>query len=243
VVPPARLGEIARLETMPRGHLEATPLVDRRMLDEGDEAAGHKATGAYRLTGPRHLPHLHDPAGCDDLDATTGSRGDDFEGLDALPSVDHCFDSVTLHEANDTPDVPRCRAKRRDDQWIVRREGPSIQSSQVGCLRSASNRAVTSLGKSLQTVATASRTRPEVHQEQDRDRPERGDHGHRWMSRDRYGPLHRRGCALSPDSGCALRIEVASGRPPAPRRAFHSVHGMEPRPPSGADSCVGHSDP
>ena len=104
---------------MPRGHLEATPLVDRRMLDEGDEAAGHEATGAYRLTGPRHLPHLHDPAGCDDLDATTGSRGDDFEGLDALPSVDHCFDSVTFHEANDTPDVPRRRAKRRDDQWIV----------------------------------------------------------------------------------------------------------------------------
>src|SRR5450759_3319954 len=93
----------------------------RRSQDarRGDEAAGHEAAGAYRLTGPRHLPHLHDPAGCDDLDATTGSRGDDFEGLDALPSVDHCFDSVTFHEANDTPDVPRRRAKPRDDQWIV----------------------------------------------------------------------------------------------------------------------------
>jgi hypothetical protein len=31
---------------MPRGHLDATPLVNRRMLDEGDEAAGHEAAGA-----------------------------------------------------------------------------------------------------------------------------------------------------------------------------------------------------
>src|SRR5450756_732747 len=91
---------------MPRGHLDATPLVDRRMLDEGDEAAGHEAAGAYRLTGPRHLAHLHDPAGCDDLDATTGSRGDDLESLDALPGVDQGLDSVTLHGANNTPEVP-----------------------------------------------------------------------------------------------------------------------------------------
>jgi len=39
---------------------------------------------------------------------------------DAPPdALGYCFDSVTLHEANDTPDVPRCREKRRDDQWIV----------------------------------------------------------------------------------------------------------------------------
>jgi hypothetical protein len=88
---------------MPRGHLDAASLVDRGMLDEGDEAAGHEAAGAYRLTGPRHLAHLNDPARCDDLDATTRPRGDDLERLDALPSVDHCFDSVTLHGANDTP--------------------------------------------------------------------------------------------------------------------------------------------
>jgi hypothetical protein len=72
------------------------------MLDEGDEAAGHEAAGTDRLTGPRHLAHFHDSAGCDDLDATTGARGDDLEGLDALPGVDHRFDSVTLHGANDT---------------------------------------------------------------------------------------------------------------------------------------------
>jgi hypothetical protein len=66
-----------------------------------------------RLTGPRHLPHLHDPAGGDDLDATTGTRGDDLEGLDALPGVDQGLDSVTLHGANTTPEVPARRAKRR----------------------------------------------------------------------------------------------------------------------------------
>ena len=131
---PARLRVVARLETMARGHLDATPLVDRRMLDEGDEAAGHKATGAYRLTGPRHLPHLHDPAGCDDLDATTGSRGDHLESLDALPGVDQGLDSVTFHVANNTPDVPRRRAKRRHHQWIVDR--PSAVSRCLACRRS-----------------------------------------------------------------------------------------------------------
>src|SRR5450756_1635028 len=115
---------------MPRGHLDATPLVDRRMLDEGDEAAG-----AYRLTRPPHLPHLHDRAGCDDLDATTGSRGDDFEGLDALPSVDHCFDSVTFHEANNTPEVPARSAERRHHQWTVpiRAERGAVSPDQARC--------------------------------------------------------------------------------------------------------------
>src|ERR1035437_661432 len=98
---------------MLRGHLDATPLVNRRMLDEGDEAAGHEAAGAYRLTGPRHLAYLHDPAGCDDLDATTGPRGHDFERLDALPGVDQGLDSVTLHGANTTPEVPALSAERR----------------------------------------------------------------------------------------------------------------------------------
>src|SRR5450756_2537509 len=116
---------------MPRGHLDATPLVDRRMLDEGDEAAGHEAACAYRLTGPRHLPHLHDPAGCDDLDATTGSRGDDFEGLDALPRVDHCLDSVALHAGNDPPGVPARSAERLHDQCVVWRPRLDTQRSLV----------------------------------------------------------------------------------------------------------------
>ena len=91
---------------MPRGHLYTTAFVQRRMLDEGDKAGSHEAAGADWLPGPRHLAHLNDPAGRDDLDATTGTGGDDLEGLHALPGVDQCFDSVTLHEANDTPRVP-----------------------------------------------------------------------------------------------------------------------------------------
>src|SRR5450759_5670442 len=113
---------------MPRGHLDATPLVDRRMLDERDETAGHEAAGAYRLTGPRHLAHLHDPAGRDDLDATTGSRGDDLESLDALPGVDQGLDSVTLHEANNTPEVPALSAERRHHQWMVWAASPPFLS-------------------------------------------------------------------------------------------------------------------
>jgi len=73
------------------------------MLDEGDKAGCHEAAGAHWLPGPRHLAHLNDPAGRDDLDATAGPGSDDLEGLHALPGVDQCFDSVTLHGANDTP--------------------------------------------------------------------------------------------------------------------------------------------
>jgi hypothetical protein len=94
------------METMPRGHLDATAFVHRWMLDEGDKAGCHEAAGAHWLPGPRHLAHLNDPAGRDDLDATTGTGGDDLEGLHALPGVDQCFDPVTLHKANDTPRVP-----------------------------------------------------------------------------------------------------------------------------------------
>src|SRR5450756_2566177 len=104
---------------MPRGHLDATPLVDRRMLDKGDEAAGHEAAGTYRLTGPRHLAHLHDPAGRDDLDATTGSRGDDLEGLDALPGVDQGLDSVTLHGAKQYSGGARSQRGTRRYRWMV----------------------------------------------------------------------------------------------------------------------------
>ncbi len=34
---PIRLGPVSRLETMLRGHFNATPLVHRGMLDEGDQ--------------------------------------------------------------------------------------------------------------------------------------------------------------------------------------------------------------
>jgi hypothetical protein len=90
------------------------------MLDEGDEPAGHETARAYRLTSPRHFAHLDDPTGCDDLDATTGSRGDDLESLHALPGVDQGLNAVTLHGANDTPKVPACHTERSHDQWIVR---------------------------------------------------------------------------------------------------------------------------
>jgi hypothetical protein len=95
----------ARLESMPGGDLDATALVDRRVLDEGDQAAGHEAARADRLTSPRHLPHLHHPAGSDDLDPTAGPGRDDLERLDALPGVDHRLDSITFHAANDTPEI------------------------------------------------------------------------------------------------------------------------------------------
>ncbi len=61
-----------------------------------------KRPGADRLAGPRHLADLDDPAGGDDLDATASPGRDDLEGLDALPGVDHGFDSITFHAANDT---------------------------------------------------------------------------------------------------------------------------------------------
>ena len=51
MVPPARLGTFARLEPMPRGHLDAAPLVDRGVLDEGNEAARHEAAGAIDQQG------------------------------------------------------------------------------------------------------------------------------------------------------------------------------------------------
>ena len=99
----ARLCPVWRLEPVARRHLDAAPLVERRVLDEGDEAAGHEAPGAHDLPGPRHLPHLHDAARRDHLDPAARARGDDLERLDALPGVDHGLDSVTLHGANDTP--------------------------------------------------------------------------------------------------------------------------------------------
>jgi len=117
-----RLPAIAGVETMPRGHLDATAFVHRWMLDEGDKAGCHETAGAHWLPGPRHLAHLNDPAGRDDLDATTGTGGDDLEGLHALPGIDQCFDSVTLHEANDTPRVPspaRASGPSRDAELAV----------------------------------------------------------------------------------------------------------------------------
>jgi hypothetical protein len=88
---------------MSRGHLDATAFVQRWMLDEGYEASSHEAAGPDRLPCPRHLTHLDNPTGRNDLDATTGTRGHDLEGLHALPGVDQCFDSIALHVANDTP--------------------------------------------------------------------------------------------------------------------------------------------
>jgi hypothetical protein len=119
--PGAPLRSVARLETMPHRHLDATARVDRGMLDEGDKVARHASavrTGcpvrvtSRTSTAPREVT----------TDATTGARGDDLEGLDALPGVDHRFDTATPHGANDTPDSgrppsPPGTARRSVDRW------------------------------------------------------------------------------------------------------------------------------
>jgi hypothetical protein len=72
---------------MPRGHLDATPLVGRRMLDKCDETGGHEPAGTHDLPGPRHFTHLHDATRRDNFNPAPGARGDNVERLDTTVTV------------------------------------------------------------------------------------------------------------------------------------------------------------
>lgn len=100
---PGDLGSIPRLEAVPCRDLDAAPLIHGGMLDESDQAARHEAAGPDGCAGAGHLAHLHHPARRDDLDAASGARGDDLEGLHALTRVDESFDSIAFHRLKDTP--------------------------------------------------------------------------------------------------------------------------------------------
>ena len=50
---------------------------------------------------------------------STSSRGDDLEGLDALPGVDQGLDSVTLHGAKQYSGGARSQRGTRRYRWMV----------------------------------------------------------------------------------------------------------------------------
>jgi len=104
------LGLAPWVEAMARGLLDATALGGRGVFHQGDQAGRHEPPGPHRLAGARHLPHLHDTACRHDLDAAAGARGDDVEGLRALPGIDYRLDPIAFHASNDTPG----RRTRRD---------------------------------------------------------------------------------------------------------------------------------
>ena len=73
------------------------------MLDQGDEAAGHEASGADGRAAARDLADLDHAAGGRHLDPPPGPRRDDLERLRAaLAGVDDGLDAIAPHRS-----VPR----------------------------------------------------------------------------------------------------------------------------------------
>ena len=69
----------------------------RRVLDEGNQPAGHEPPGPHRRPASRHLGDLYDATRGRDLDPPAGARGDDLEVLDALTGVDHRLHPIAFH--------------------------------------------------------------------------------------------------------------------------------------------------
>ena len=81
------------------------------MLDQGDDARGHKPGRAHRCAAARDLDDLHDGPPGGDLDAPAGTRRDDLERLHTVPDVDRDLDPVAsldpiVREGLVPPDPP-----------------------------------------------------------------------------------------------------------------------------------------
>jgi hypothetical protein len=85
------------LKPVPGALLDATALVGRGVLHEGDQPIRDEPTRSDRLPGAGHLADLDDTPRRHDLDPSTGASRDDLERLDALAGVDNGLDAIAFH--------------------------------------------------------------------------------------------------------------------------------------------------
>src|SRR6266481_2072207 len=76
-----------------------------RVLDHGDDPAGHEPRGPDRGAGPGHLADLDDAATVGDLHAAARPGRRQLIRPGALAGVDHDLDAITLHRRPPSPGV------------------------------------------------------------------------------------------------------------------------------------------
>lgn len=99
-------------------------LFERRVLDQGDDAACHEATRPDGRAAARELGHLDDAARRRHLEPAAGARGQDLEGLRPVARVDDDLDPIALHTR-----ILALRPLRRNERAARRRCRPAAMQA------------------------------------------------------------------------------------------------------------------
>ena len=73
------------------------------MLDEREDAARHEPRPPHGFARTGHLRNLDNASAGGDLDAPTGTSGDDLVGARAIIDGNDDFDSIALHRRSVLP--------------------------------------------------------------------------------------------------------------------------------------------